>query len=316
MNNPPPSSASTSFDNAAATGASISDSMSNTMDSFSNASQVNTTNTGFLNSNGIVAKIVFLIMVILIFLLLFFLMIKVIGYFTQKPKNPMLVNGQINGSKQIIITQNPADTNSKLIMRSDNKATGIEFTWSVWLNLSESGSGSSVNRDWHSPIFVKGDVSLPNDGFNEYCSLNNGPGVYFGKPNEPNRLFILMDTVDTPAIKSPDLVIDISNLPLEYFHLAIRCQNTYIDAYINGNLVKRQNLKNIPKQNFYDLVVAPYNGFGGFLSNLQYFSQALNVIEINKLVRAGPNTKDITQSSYDPNAINAVSNEWYNSFIK
>lgn len=315
MNNPP-SSASTSFDNAAAMGSSISESMSDTMNSFTKPSQVNTTNTGFLNSNGIVAKIVFLIMVILIFLLLFFLMLKIIGYFAQKPKNPLLIKGQINGTKQVIITQNPADTNSKIILRSDNKATGIEFTWSVWLNLSDSGTGSRVTPNWHNPVFVKGDVSLPNDGINEYCSLNNGPGVYFGKTGDQNHLHILMDTVDTPAIKSPDLVIDIPNLPLEYFHLAIRCQNTYIDAYINGNLVKRQNLKNVPKQNFYDVVVAPYNGFGGFLSNLQYFSRALNVIEINKIVRAGPNTKDITQSSYDPKAINAVSNEWYNSFIK
>lgn len=301
------------------TGAALSDatkSVSNTMDSFSNPAEVQTTNTSFLNSNGIVAKIVFLIMVILVFLLLFFLIVKLIGYFAQAPANPMLVNGQINGTKQIMISQNPSNSASKTIARSNNKATGIEFTWSVWLRLSDNMASSNVTPDWHNPIFVKGDASLPNDLTNKYCSLNNGPGVYFGKPSEPNTLSILMDTVDTPAIQSSALVIDISNLPTEYFHLAIRCQNTYIDAYINGNLVKRQNLMNVPKQNYYDIAVCPMNGFNGLLSNLQYFSSALSVIDINAIVRKGPNTKDITQSSYNANSVNAISTSWYNSFIQ
>jgi len=300
------------------TGAALSDatkSVSNTMDSFSNPAEVQTTNTSFLNSNGIVAKIVFLIMVILVFLLLFFLIVKLIGYFAQAPANPMLVNGQINGTKQMMISQNPSNSASKTIARSNNRATGIEFTWSLWLRLSDNMASSNVTPDWHNPIFVKGDASLSNDGTNKYCSLNNGPGVYFGKPSEPNTLSILMDTVDTPAIQSSALVIDISNLPTEYFHLAIRCQNTYMDAYINGNLVKRQNLMNVPKQNYYDIAVCPMNGFNGLLSNLQYFSSALSVIDINAIVRKGPNTKDITQSSYNANSVNAISTSWYNSFM-
>lgn len=295
---------------------SIGKSVSNTMDSFSSPTEVQTTNSSFLDSNGIVAKIVFLIMVILVFLLLFFLVVKLIGYFSQPRSNPMLVNGQINGTKQIMISQNPSNTASKPINRSNNKATGIEFTWSLWLRISNNTASSIVTPNWHNPIFVKGDASLTNDGTNEYASLNNGPGVYFGKPSDPNHLYILMDTVDTPAIESPSLIIDISNLPTDYFHLAIRCQNTYIDAYINGNLVKRQNLMNVPKQNYYDIAVCPMNGFNGVLSNLQYFSSALSVIDINAIVKKGPNTKDITQSSYNSSSVNAISTAWYNSFIQ
>ena len=297
---------------ASATAASLSD----TMDSFSQPSEVNTTSTSFLDSNGIVAKIVFLIMVILIFIVLFFITVKLIGYFLQPSPNPMIINGQINGTKQMIITQNPANKSSVLITRSNNQRTGIEFTWSIWINISKTGSaGSTVTPDWHSPVFVKGDISLPNDGINQYCSLNNGPGVYLGKPSDPNHLYILMDTIETPAISSPPLVIDIPNLPTDYFHLAVRCQNTYIDVYINGNLVKRHNLMNVPKQNYYDIAVAPYNGFNGSLSNLQYFSYGLNVIDLNKIVKAGPNMKDITQGAPSSNAVNAVSTQWYNSFL-
>ena len=301
---------------ASAPGPSVTESLTNTMNSFSQPGEVNTTSTGFLDSNGIIAKIVFLIMVILIFIILFFLTVKLIGYFMQPSPNPIIVNGQINGTKQIIVPQNPGNKSSIMVSRSNNQATGIEFTWSIWLNISKSGSaGSTITPDWHSPIFVKGDVSLPNDGVNQFCSLNNGPGVYFGKPSDPNHLYILMDTVETPAISSPALVIDIPNLPTDYFHLAVRCQNTYIDAYINGNLVKRHNLMNVPKQNYYDIAVAPYNGFNGSLSNLQYFNYGLSVIDINKIVKAGPNMKDITQSSAPSNAVNAVSTQWYNSFL-
>lgn len=295
---------------------SIGKSVSTTMDSFSSPAEVQTTNSSFLDSNGIVAKIVFLIMVILVFLLLFFLLVKLIGYFSQPRSNPMLINGQINGSKQTIISQNPANKASKPINRSNNKATGIEFTWSVWLRISNNTASSIVTPNWHNPIFVKGDASLTNDGTNEYASLNNGPGVYFGKPSDPNHLYILMDTVDTPAIESSALIIDIPNLPTDYFHLAIRCQNTYIDVYINGNLVKRKNLMNVPKQNYYDIAVCPINGFNGLLSNLQYFSSALSVIGINAIVKNGPNTKDITQSSYNSSSVNAISTAWYNSFIQ
>ena len=301
------------------TGTALSDvsaSVSDTIDSFSSPSELQTTNSSFLDSNGIIAKVVFLIMVILVFLLLFFLIVKLMGYFAQAPANPMLVDGQINGTKQMMISQNPSNKASKTIARSNNKPTGIEFTWSVWLRISNNTASSIVTPNWHNPIFVKGDASLPNNGTNEYCSLNNGPGVYFGKPSDPNHLYILMDTVDTPAIETPSLVIDISNLPTDYFHLAIRCQNTYIDAYINGNLVKRQNLMNVPKQNYYDIAVCPMNGFNGLLSNLQYFSSALSVIDINAIVRKGPNTKDITQSSYTSNSVNAISTAWYNSFIQ
>ena len=313
MNQPPADSFVNNSNTALST---ATEAVSNTIESFSSPTEVQTTNSSFLDSNGIIAKVVFLIMVILVFLLLFFLIVKLIGYFSQRPSNPILVNGQINGTKKIVISQNPANNESKTILRSNNKAAGIEFTWCVWLQLSDNTANSNATPNWRSPVFVKGDVSLTNNGTNEYCSLNNGPGVYFGTPSNPNRLYILMDTVDTPAIESSALVIDIPNLPAEYFHLAVRCQNTYIDVYINGNLVKRKNLMNVPKQNYYNVVVCPENGFNGLLSNLQYFSSALSVIDINAIVRKGPNTNDITQSAFNFNSVNTISTGWYNSFLQ
>jgi len=297
-------------------GTSMTQSLSDTMNSFSEPTEVNTTNASFLDSNGIIAKIVFLIMVILIFIVLFFLAVKVIGYFTEPSPYPMIIKGQIDGTNQVIVTQSPSNKASIPIMRSNNESTGIEFTWSVWLKINKTGSsGSNITPNWHSPVFIKGDVSLPNNGTNEYCSLNNGPGIYLGKPSDPNHLYILMDSIDTPAISSSNLVIDIPNLPADYFHVAVKCLNTYIDVYINGNLVKRANLMNVPKQNYYDINIGAAGGYSGYLSNLRYYDHALNVFDINNIVMFGPNTANSSLSS-DYQSANGdysyLSTKWYN----
>ena len=167
MESQPPMNA--TFENA---GTSISNTVSDAAKSFSDPIQVDTTSTSFLDSNGIIAKIVFLILVIIVFVILFFIAVKLIGYFSQPANNPMLVNGQISATKTIVIKQNPSDTSSKTLIRSNNESSGIEFTWSVWLSLSPDGVGQEVTPLWHSPIFVKGDASLQNNGVNQYCSLN------------------------------------------------------------------------------------------------------------------------------------------------
>jgi hypothetical protein len=285
--------------------------LNNTMGEFSSPQAVETTDKGFLNSNGIIAKVVFLIMVVIIFILLFFVIVNLISYFMASPSNPLLINGQINANKLVSISQNPANSASKTILRSNNRPTGIEFTWSVWLNYQDS-----INTNKYSPAFVKGDIS---DSFGEYCSINHGPGVYFGKKGPgSNTLFILMDTASQSATKNdPVSIIKVPNLPIStYFHLAIRCQNTYIDIYINGTLVKRQNLMNVPKQNYYNVNVCPSGGFSGTLSNLQYFDKALTVVEINTIVQTGPNQKDITSNPFTSILPNTISTSWYNSFLK
>jgi hypothetical protein len=197
--------------------------LNNTISEFSSPQTVETTDKGFLDSNGIIAKLVFLILVVIIFILLFFLIVNLIGYFTASPSNPLLVNGQINANKLVSISQNPANSSSKLIIRSNNRPTGIEFTWSVWLNYQDS-----ISDKKYSPVFVKGDIS---DSIGEYCSINHGPGVYFGKKGPgSNTLFILMDTASQSATKnSPVSIIQIPNLPIpiadiffmHYFNLAV-----------------------------------------------------------------------------------------------
>lgn len=287
--------------------------LTNTISEFSSPKTVETTDKSFLDSNGIIAKVVFLILVVIIYIILFYVVVYLISYFTASPTNPLIINGQVEGTTLISVPQNPSDTSSKTIVRSNNRATGIEFTWVVWLNYK-----NSVHADKYSPVFVKGDISTPDLS---YCSINNCPGVYFGRKDdtEPNKLRVLIDTPSSPATSNANVpIITIDNLPVEtYFHLAIRCQNTYIDIYINGTLVKRQNLMNVPKQNYYNVNVSPCGGFSGTLSNLQYFDKSLTVVEINAIVQNGPNQKSIKSNNNPFSSIipNNISTSWYNSFL-
>jgi hypothetical protein len=292
------------------------------MEEFTSPSAVNTTNEGFLNSNGVIAKVVFLIMVAIVFIVLFVISIRLIGYFLSPNPNPIIIDGQITGNRSKTISQNPTNSLAQ-ILRSNNEASGIEFTWTVWLYYA-----GSIGETKYSPVFVKGDCSAPSAS--EFCSINNGPGVYFGKNDGKgsNILYILMDSVNTAAVPTKTIdTIDINALPANiivvpniptnnYFHLAIRCRNSYIDVYINGTVVKSQNLMNVPKQNYYDLVVCPTTGFSGYLSQLQYFSKALSVVEINSIVQKGPNLKDANQLNLGTSMPSNISTSWYNSFLK
>jgi len=144
-----------------------------------------------------------------------------------------------------------------------------------------------------------------------------------------------MDTIDTAAAQTtPDpsnpYIIDISNIPYnQYIHLAVRCRGvppsagvsttktpiSVIDIYIDGTVVKSQSLPNAPKQNYYNVSVCPNNGFTGSLSNLQYFSRALSVVEINTAYRSGPNKTPYIKPGSNSFKIVPPSTSWFNSFL-
>jgi hypothetical protein len=278
---------------------------------FSSSNEIETTDSDFLNSNGFIAKIVFLILVIVIFIVLFYLIVMLMSYFTSPSENPIIINGQINGDETQVIGQNPALNESKLVQRSNNETSGIEFTWTLWLYINPSNI-NDVNKYY--PVFIKGDSSK--DGNATYNSLNHGPGLYLYKEGETYNMQVLMDTIDSPAIENPSNIINIPNaISNQYFHLAIRCKGKYIDIYVNGTIVSRTELQNVPKQNYYDITLFPDSNLSGCkLSNLRYFNRGLSVVEINSMYRNGPNTKALSTNSLS--TISSVSTLWFNSFIR
>ena len=79
----------------------------------------------FLESNTIIAKFTFLILVLIVFLLLMYLGIWLITYFTSPTGAVYVVPGLNSGNNNMIITQDPKKSQSVTIVRSNNRATGI-----------------------------------------------------------------------------------------------------------------------------------------------------------------------------------------------
>jgi len=262
----------------------------------------------YLQSNTIVAKFVFLILVIVAFLFLLNLGIALIQYFLTPANNIYVVNGLVSGQLAKTFPQDPKIGNlSTLISRSNNQPRGIEFTWSVWLFINDIGTDKSKYQF----IFNKGDATL---GVDNISMVNNGPGLYLG-PNVDNKasLRVIMNTSES---KDDNNFVDIANVPIrKWFHVTIRVENSVMDIYINGVISGRVSLPLVPKQNFNDVNICQGGGFNGYLSDLRYFSKALNVIEINNIYYFGPtltpadNTLD---AAFSANG-NYISNQWYDS---
>jgi len=256
----------------------------------------------FLTSNTIIAKFAFIILVLVIFLLLFNLGIAIIGYFSEPAHDPYLIKGTLDGTRPKVITQDPKQSTSIKVLKSNNQSKGMEFTWSVWLHLNDLGE--STTKYQH--IFSKGDGHF--DRQTGLSKVNNGPGLYI-HPNT-NKLRIIMDTA-SPT--DDNVKIDIDNIPIRrWVHIVIRLQNTILDVYVNGVISARLLLNNTPKQNYGNVYISQAGGFMGKLSDLRYNDRALNIFEINKIVSGGPNMK-MAEDEGNTTDYKYLSSQWYSS---
>lgn len=275
------------------------------MSSVFNSFSTNTGSSGtqsFLDSNSLVAKFAFLLLVLFGFVILLRVGIALISRFNKPSDSPRLINGMVDASQMIIFPQDPSGNNSQTIYRSVNANDGIEFTWSVWIyinNLNNSGTTPSYKH-----IFSKGNSDLQTNGL---INPNNAPGLYI-TPNS-NTLVVMMNTFN--VINEEVLIPDI---PLnKWVNVIIRCKNTTLDVYVNGTIARSINLIGVPKQNYGDVYVAMNGGFNGNISNLWYYNYALGTSKIQDIVYDGPNTKMISSSGsgMDNNMFDYLSLRWF-----
>lgn len=305
---------------------SVSSSVSNAFEEFSSKDLVTNSNE-FLETNSLIAKFVFLILLMILFLFLLNLGMSLITYFTKPNYSPYVVKGLINGNQFMDVTQDPSKSGSVTIYRSNNQTTGIEFTWSVWLYISNVGNPS---KQKYQHVFSKGGTN--NYDENGIMLVNNGPGVYIAPQVDPttgantNNLHIVMSTSQTPNTAGPNTTspvpimdnttiqetVEISEVPLNtWFNLVIRLENKVMDVYINGTITKRVSFINVPMQNYDDVFVCGNGGFSGNLSSLRYYNRALNVFEINNIASSGPILKSSGSSSSNSNKYDYLSGFWY-----
>ena len=240
----------------------------------------------FLQSNSVVAKIAFLILVIFIFVLLLRLGVDLLGYLFSFSSNPILINGMVNGEHLLVKQQNPNNRGSIPILRSNNQEDGLEFTWSVWIWIKNPPlSNSPAHRPGqYRHIFNKGNDKVESNGM---VTPNNAPGLYIG-PNYRD-LVVVMNTFE--SIREEVVIGDI---PIEkWVNVIIRCDQRQFDVFINGTLTQSKILKSVPKQNYDNVNIGLNGGFQGNISSLRYFATAIGTNQIQNLVEAGPNLRQI-----------------------
>jgi hypothetical protein len=297
----------------------VKESINATLNDFSSKNVMNASSE-FLNSNSVIAKFVFLILVLIVFLFLLRIGTAMVVYFMSPSKQPYLAKGVTKGSAGITIPQDPANSNSPVIYRSNNQTGGIEFTWSTWLWVDTI----STTQYKRSHIFHKGndtytvcDAAHSTNG--GIATVNNGPGLYLGvdSNNKPtNSLVFYFDAEQQKSTPDP-VSLEITNIPLKkWFHVVYRFQNFTIDCYVNGVLAKSVPFGEfVPKQNHDDIHIGKNGGFDGNLSNLRYYDYALSAFDIHAITNYGPNLNANSQSGSGNNSIfDYISLGWYSAF--
>jgi Concanavalin A-like lectin/glucanases superfamily len=253
-----------------------------------------------LNSSqkpGMVQQIIFgLTLVVVVYLTMIFieLIYKYINRLSLN-KTELLPNTYNIEDKSINIPQNPNVQGSKPVHLSDNERSGIEFSYSFWLNVHPSAFRQELGL-LH--IFHKGYTS-------QFPLL--APGVYMR--SDTNTLRVYMNTYRTW-----NNYVEVDNIPVgKWVHIVVVVKNDAMEVYVNGNLSRKLSFDGfIPYQNSEDICcfsqrrialkhsIVPstdetgFDVFGalkGQLSRLNYFSYALCYAEIQQIMNQGPSSK-------------------------
>ena len=149
----------------------------------------------FLESNSLVAKIAFLVLVLIIFIFALRLGVLILGNIFSFNNSPYLIKGMVDARQMKIIPQDPSTSGSITLTRSENEEDGIEFTYSVWLFIDDI----QYNKGMFRHIFHKGNQRINFDetdgmpaGMNQPI---NAPGLYLAP--DRNAIIVVMNTFNT-----------------------------------------------------------------------------------------------------------------------
>lgn len=272
----------------------------------------------FLESNSIIAKFAFLILILIVFMLLFSLGSSILAMVFRQSHNPILIDGMIDSTQMMVFPQDPSKKGAVPILRSTNERDGLEFTWSVWILID--GTLYNNNTTNHMHVFHKGNNNINTTGSGGGAKGTNfplnGPGLYITPRIDSDTkgnvagLKIIMNTFN-----SIDQNILIPDIPLnKWVNVIIRVtKQGQLDVYINGALVKRLMLDSVPRQNYGDVYVSLNGGFPGNTASLRYFEKAIGTSQIQSIVDSGPKQTLIAASSMSTSRSTNkyLSTRWY-----
>ena len=266
--------------------------------SFSTTGKGNSGTKAFLESNSLVAKFAFLLLIIIGFVILLRAGISLLTWMLKPNPSPHLIDGMIDAQQMVIFPQDPSNNGAVTIYRSVDARDGLEFTWSIWIFINNLQTNAGIFKH----IFSKGNSHLQSNGL---IQPNNAPGLYVAP--DTNALVLIMNTfnVINEEIVIPDIPLN------KWLNVIIRCQGNTLDIYTNGTISRSLNLTGVPKQNYGDVYVAMNGGFDGYISNLWYYNYALGTAAIQKIASDGPNTKMIGNSGLYDKMFNYLSLRWF-----
>lgn len=285
----------------------------------------------FMESNSLVAKFAFILMVFIVFSVTVKLSIVALSYLMLPSMSPYVLDGTANTEDMAMnISQDPSKPDSVFISRSMNEDGGLEYTWSVWFYINQV----PLKKDRYSRIFSKGGEGTKGDDGLYYP--NNAPGMYIRftdvvSETNPDRtdkgvnvsLLALVDVTgksDNSADKRRNLHerLIATDIPIKnWVNAVIRVTNNVIDLYINGRLAQRRKTAGIPLQNYGKVNIGEDKAserFSGYISTIQYFNYAIGSNKIKSIVDEGPKMKMVTangEASSTKNVGTYLSNNWY-----
>ena len=127
----------------------------------------------FMESNSLVAKFAFILMVFIVFSVAIKLSIVALSYLMLPSMSPYVLDGTANTEDMAMnVSQDPSKPDSVFISRSMNEDGGLEYTWSAWFYINQV----PLKKDRYSRIFSKGGEGTKGDDGLYYP--NNAPGMY------------------------------------------------------------------------------------------------------------------------------------------
>jgi hypothetical protein len=263
--------------------------------------------TNFQDSNSAIMNFAFVIMVIIVFFIVLQMSIAFLSsIFNNTNGNPYLISGMVQGKNMIEIEQDPSNSDSVTLVRSNNENDGVEFTYSTWLFIDDL----EYNKGQFRHIFHKGDDTMNYDDDTIGAGLsypNNAPGLYLAPYK--NDLIVVVNTFQNVIEK-----VVIQNITLnKWINVIIRCENKTLDVYINGSIARRHILSGLPRQNYGNVFACMNGGFSGNLSSLRYFNHAIGTRQIENIIFWGPNTTSDDLSNLNKKNYNYLSFKWYTS---
>jgi hypothetical protein len=285
----------------------------------------------FMESNSLVAKFAFILMVFIVLSVAVKIAIIGVSYLLLPSMSPYVLNGTANTEDlAITVTQDPAKKDSIFISRSMNEDGGLEYTWSAWFFINQV----PIDKGKYSRIFSKGGEGTKSSEDGIYYP-NNAPGLYIKFSDDitatnPDRkdkgvnvsLLAVVD-VSGKSSNSEDKRNNLheklitTDIPIKnWVNAVIRVTNNVIDLYINGRLAQRRKTAGIPIQNYGSVNIGEdksKNRFSGYISTIQYFNYSIGSNKIKSIVDEGPNMKMLSNSGAESSTknLNYLSNNWY-----